>query len=72
MSAALAFREVCYCSSVLPRDTDLSNLPPEELAEIRSSLEETDRGEGIVLTQEQLEHWAATGEWPWLQPESSD
>lgn len=40
-------------------------VPPEDALDVREGLEEAARGEGILLTREQLERWAATGEWAW-------
>lgn len=37
---------------------------PEDEADIRAAIEEAERGEGIDLTPEELDHWAETGEWP--------
>jgi predicted transcriptional regulator len=39
-------------------------LTPEHDAQVREGLAELGRGEGMVLTTEELEHIAATGEWP--------
>jgi hypothetical protein len=36
----------------------------EDEAEIRTALAELDRGEGVELTDDELRHWAETGEWP--------
>jgi hypothetical protein len=38
---------------------------PELEAEIVGAMAEIDRGEYLELTPEQLDHAAATGEWPW-------
>ena len=36
----------------------------EDEADIRAGLAELDRGEGVELTADELQHWAETGEWP--------
>ena len=38
--------------------------PSEDEAEIRAALAELDRGDGVELTANELQHWAETGEWP--------
>lgn len=38
---------------------------PEVAADVLAGLREAARGEGIVLTPEQLARWAATGDFPW-------
>jgi hypothetical protein len=45
---------------------------PELEAEIVAGMAEFDRGEYIELTREQLDHAAATVEWPWAEDESLD
>jgi hypothetical protein len=37
---------------------------PQDEADVRTGLEEATRGEGADLTEEELERWAETGEWP--------
>ena len=39
-------------------------LTPEHEAQVREGLAQLERGEGMVLTTEELERIAATGEWP--------
>jgi hypothetical protein len=36
----------------------------EDEADIRTALAELDRGDGVELTADELQHWAETGEWP--------
>lgn len=38
---------------------------PELEAELRAGIAEFERGEYIVLSDEELERAATTGEWPW-------
>jgi hypothetical protein len=46
-------------------------LPPaKDLDHVRQGFAEAERGEGIVLTPEELARWAATGEWPWESGQS--
>lgn len=40
-------------------------LHPQDSHHVLEGLKEAARGEGVTLTREQLERWAATGEWPW-------
>jgi hypothetical protein len=39
-------------------------LSAEDEADIRAGLAELDRGDGVELTADELQHWAETGEWP--------
>jgi hypothetical protein len=41
---------------------------PDDEADVREGLEQAERGEGIRLTPEQLDHWVTTGELPCLEP----
>jgi len=41
---------------------------PDDEADVREGLDAAERGEGIQLTPEQLEHWLTTGELPCLDP----
>jgi hypothetical protein len=45
-------------------------LSPELETEIVEAMAEIDRGDYLELTSEQLDHAAATGEWPWPDDES--
>ncbi|MGA3124833.1 MAG: hypothetical protein ABSF69_29140 [Polyangiaceae bacterium] len=36
----------------------------DDEAEIRAGLAELDRGEGVELTADELQHWVETGAWP--------
>lgn len=37
---------------------------PDDVDEVRAGLAEAERGQGAVVTPEQLKRWAETGEWP--------
>lgn len=54
-------------SALEPREVRVS---PELEAELLEAMAEIDRGEYVELTLEQLDHAAATGEWPWPDDES--
>ena len=54
-----------------PTSPVLLRVPPEDEEHVRAGLEEADRGEGVLLTAEEVEHWASTGELPWETAESS-
>jgi hypothetical protein len=53
-----------------PSETREVRVSPELEAELLEAMAEIDRGEYIELTFEQLDHAAATGEWPWPDDES--
>jgi hypothetical protein len=36
----------------------------EDEANVRAGVTELDSGEGVGVTEEELRHWAETGEWP--------
>jgi len=44
---------------------------PDDETDVRAGLGEAERGEGVRLTPEELEHWAQTGELPCLDSSSS-
>jgi hypothetical protein len=44
---------------------------PDDEANVREGLAEAERGEGVRLTPEQLQHWVTTGELPCLESSSS-
>ena len=53
--------------SVVPRTqpkSELVGLSAEDEADLRARFAELDRGEGVELTADELQHWAETGEWP--------
>lgn len=62
MSSAPRARDVA--ASAVSGGIDV-RVSPELEAEIVGAMEEIDRGEFLELTVEQLDHAAATGEWPW-------
>jgi hypothetical protein len=37
---------------------------PDHEAKLREALAELERGEVVELTDEELQHWVKTGEWP--------
>jgi hypothetical protein len=54
------------------KDRDLREVrfSSELEAELLEAMAQIDRGEYLELTFEQLDHAAATGEWPWPDDES--
>lgn len=48
-----------------PKPTPRTFKPAErDEADVRAGLDEAERGEGRVLTHDELARWAETGEWP--------